>query len=430
MEETKAYSISVSELAASDAIPDAFSTAKQLIYASPATLAFHSPGAQGFGVKRAALVVPGSVMLLVAPACCGRNTRLLSEVKGYENRYFFLLMDESDIVTGRHLKKIPQAVQEILDFLDQKPSVVFLCSTCVDALLGTDWDRVAAKAEEATGVPVRPCTMYALTRQGRKPPMETVRQTIYDLLPKTAKNPRACNILGFFSDIDQESELFSILKSFGLRKIRQVSSCRDYGEFQEMAEANFNLVLNPEAMLAAQDLEERLSIPSIEIRRLYQLDKIHRQYEGLSRVLGASLDDGKYFLAAKSALNAFQKKHRDLHISIGETLNANPFELSLALSRYGFHVEEIFASVTANDLPYIRRLAALSPDTRVYTNLSPTMLFYDCGSARVDLTIGQDAHFYHANTRNVPWNGDLQPFGYAGLAELITQMDRALEERA
>ena len=33
--------------------PDELLSAKHLIYSSPATLAFNSPGAQGFGVKRA-----------------------------------------------------------------------------------------------------------------------------------------------------------------------------------------------------------------------------------------------------------------------------------------------------------------------------------------------------------------------------------------
>ncbi len=47
-----------------------FKNETHLIYSSPATLAFNSPGAEGFGVKRAGLAVPGSVMLLVAPGCC------------------------------------------------------------------------------------------------------------------------------------------------------------------------------------------------------------------------------------------------------------------------------------------------------------------------------------------------------------------------
>ena len=70
-----AYFKTAGELAESGKqhIPGEFKSKEHLIYSSPATLSFNSPGAQGFGVKRAGLAVPGSVMLLVAPGCCGRN---------------------------------------------------------------------------------------------------------------------------------------------------------------------------------------------------------------------------------------------------------------------------------------------------------------------------------------------------------------------
>ena len=50
---TKAFYITAAELAkmGKDNIPDELLSAKHLIYSSPATLAFNSPGAQGFGVK-------------------------------------------------------------------------------------------------------------------------------------------------------------------------------------------------------------------------------------------------------------------------------------------------------------------------------------------------------------------------------------------
>ena len=154
-----------------EAIPPQMISGKHLIYSSPATLAFNSPGAEGFGVKRAGLAVPDSIMLIVAPGCCGRNTSLISSMPEYNDRFFYLMMDETDIVTGRHLKKIPKAVKEICDCCEKKPSVVMICITCVDALLGTDMERVCRKAEEKVDIPVRPCYMYALTREGRKPPM-------------------------------------------------------------------------------------------------------------------------------------------------------------------------------------------------------------------------------------------------------------------
>ena len=146
----EAYFCTVKELdeLGKNNIPRQLISHTHLIYSSPATLAFNSPGAEGFGVKRAGLAVPDSVMLIVSPGCCGRNTSVLSSMRAYQDRFYYLLMDETDIVTGRHLKKIPKAVAEICEGLKKKPSVVMICITCVDALLGTDMERVCHKAEE------------------------------------------------------------------------------------------------------------------------------------------------------------------------------------------------------------------------------------------------------------------------------------------
>ena len=87
------YSISAADLAArgKNNIPPELQSSKNLIYSSPATLAFNSPGAQGFGVKRAGLAVPESVMLLVSPGCCGRNTAALGRDRKYADRFYYLL---------------------------------------------------------------------------------------------------------------------------------------------------------------------------------------------------------------------------------------------------------------------------------------------------------------------------------------------------
>ena len=54
-----AFFCTVGELAAMgrENIPPQFISGAHLIYSSPATLAFNSPGAEGFGVKRAGLAI-------------------------------------------------------------------------------------------------------------------------------------------------------------------------------------------------------------------------------------------------------------------------------------------------------------------------------------------------------------------------------------
>lgn len=428
---SRAYYCTVEELneRGRENIPGQFKSNMHLIYSSPATLAFNSPGAEGFGVKRAGLAVPGSIMLIVAPGCCGRNTSLISSMREYDNRFFYLMMDETDIVTGRHLKKIPKAVEEICESLEQKPSVVMICITCVDALLGTDMERVCRKAEEKVDIPVRPCYMYALTREGRKPPMVHVRQSLYSLLEPQKKKGNVVNLLGFFSPLVDDCEMYELLQQAGVKTIHEISRCKDYEEYQTMSQANFNLVLHPEARFAAEDFHDRLKIPFIELRRLYQTDKIENQYRALGQVLGVSFDQEVYKKAAEEAVERFREVCPDASFAVGECMNGDPFELALALVRYGFRVPEIYGTITAENFVYIRHLAELSPNTKVFSNMEPTMLYYDPSGSGVNLTIGKDAGYYHRDQPNAVWNQDRQPYGYAGVRRLFeTLTEKVLQK--
>ena len=428
----KAYFCTAEELEqrGKDNLPKQFQSGEHLIYSSPATLAFNSPGAEGFGVKRAGLAVPGSIMLIVAPGCCGRNTSMISSMKEYNNRFFYLCMDETDIVTGRHLKKIPKAVASICESLEKKPSVVMICITCVDALLGTDMERVCRKAEEKAGLPVRPCYMYALTREGRKPPMVHVRQSLYSLLELGHKKGNVVNLLGYFSPLVDDCELYTLLQEAGVKTIHEISRCEDFEEYKKMSEANFNLVLHPEARFAAEDFHDRLKIPFIELRRLYQIDKIGSQYQAFGAALGIEFHAEEQKKQAQEAIESFRKVCPDPVFAVGECANADPFELSLALVKYGFKVAEIYGTITGENFIYIRQLKKLSPQTKIFSNMEPTMLYYDPAESGVTLTIGKDACYYHPNTKGIHWNEERQPFGYVGVRRLFEALELAVTEQA
>ena len=428
----KAYFCTAEELEqrGKDNLPKQFQSGEHLIYSSPATLAFNSPGAEGFGVKRAGLAVPGSIMLIVAPGCCGRNTSMISSMKEYNNRFFYLCMDETDIVTGRHLKKIPKAVASICESLEKKPSVVMICITCVDALLGTDMERVCRKAEEKAGLPVRPCYMYALTREGRKPPMVHVRQSLYSLLEPGHKKGNVVNLLGYFSPLVDDCELYTLLQEAGVKTIHEISRCEDFEEYKKMSEANFNLVLHPEARFAAEDFHDRLKIPFIELRRLYQIDKIGSQYQAFGAALGIEFHAEERKKQAQEAIESFRKVCPDPVFAVGECANADPFELSLALVKYGFKVAEIYGTITGENFIYIRQLKKLSPQTKIFSNMEPTMLYYDSAESGVTLTIGKDACYYHPNTKGIHWNEERQPFGYVGVRRLFEALELAVTEQA
>ena len=436
-------------------IPEDFRSGHSLVYSSPATLAFNSPGAEGFGVKRAALSVPESIELIVSPRCCGHMSTDLPGGRDVNERLFFMELSEIDLVTGRYLKKIPAEVEKaILARIDAgftKPKAVLLVFTCVDALLGTDMDVMASACEKKTGVRVVSAPMFALTREGMNPPMVQVRRSIFSLLEKRKRNPHAVNVLGSFGGFDSESmaELHKILATAGITTIRTVADCSSYEEFQKMAEANFNIVIDQEARAAADDMEKRLGIGYIELQRFYGKDRITSQYKAFLKAIGvedagvfsdaeglishadcaalASNDDSNTRVSFENPEN-LNSENASVDFSgktfaIGECANAMPVELALALLEYGGKVSEVFCSLSQRDAWYILQISQRSPKTRFYFNQHPSMIGFKTDSD-VDICIGRDACWYYKDepVRKITANRDRQPFGFAAVGELFKEI--------
>ena len=439
----------------SDWIPEDFRSGHSLVYSSPATLAFNSPGAEGFGVKRAALCVPESIELIVSPRCCGHMSTDLPGGKDVNERLFFMELNEIDLVTGRYLKKIPaeveKAIQARIDAGFSKPKAVLLVFTCVDALLGTDMDAMASGCEKKTGVRVVSAPMFALTREGMNPPMVQVRRSIFSLLEKRKRNPHAVNVLGSFGGLDSESmaELYKILATAGIATIRTVADCSSYEEFQKMAEANFNIVIDQEARAAADDMEKRLGIGYIELQRFYGKDRITSQYKAFLKAIGvedagvfsdaeglishadcaalASNDDSNTRVSFENPEN-LNSENASVDFSgktfaIGECANAMPVELALALLEYGGKVSEVFCTLSQRDAWYILQISQRSPKTRFYFNQHPSMIGFKPDSD-VDICIGRDACWYYKDepVRKITANRDRQPFGFAAVGELFKEI--------
>ena len=273
------------------------------------------------------------------------------------------------------------------------------------------------------------CALYALTREGRKPPMVDVRRAIYSLLEKQPRRRRTVNLLGYFAPLQDDCEIYDILRGVGFTQINEISRCPDFAAYKAMSQANVNFILNPESRLAAQDMEKRLGIPSVELTRLYQVAQIHKQYQALAQVLGTEIDDSSWHERAQAVVGKMREKYSGTTVAIGEMQNGNAFEMALALTRYGFVIKEIYANLGPDDFVYLRHLAALSPATEVYSNLSPSMLYYQGQDHPVDVTIGKDAAYYHEQAAHLHWDEDIQPFGYAGVISLLQGLDRVLSER-
>lgn len=393
----------------------------------PCHLHFNGPGAAGFGVKRTAMLLPESVMLLVAPSCCGRHGTVVGRKTGFDDRMFYLQITERDLVTGKYLERIPEAAKLAAK---RNPKVIFLCMTCVDAIMGTDIDRIAKEIEAETGIKTVGSFMDPIAREGRKAPMISVQRAVYSAMEPAEHDEHAANIIGNFVPLDGGSELYDILKQKGYRTVRQLSSCRTFDEYSRMAEASLNVVINPQTLQAAEDMKSKLGIPYIFIRNCFGPERIEAEY----KKLGIDLPTAKEQLEER--LNVFSEKYRNKSFGIGEAVNGSNTELALTLLEAGVNVTYIFKNIlTEYDLEMLKEIDKIRSGLIVYSGVHPSMNAggrfpgsVDSDVLPVDIAIGLDAGYFEPESVSVCWSTERQTFGYSGTDALLQETEDRIRE--
>lgn len=387
-------------------------------------LHFNGPGASGFGVKRTAMLLPESAMLLVAPPCCGRHGTITGSKTGFEDRIFYLQMNERDLVTGAYLKRIPEAARLIVK--RNKFKAILLCMTCVDAMLGTDLERISKEIQRAVGLPVVACYMDPISREGKQAPMVSVQRSIMGCLEKSEKDEGIANLLGNFVPLDESSELYALLKDKGIDHLAQISACDSFEEYQQMAKARLSIVIHPQAEASAKDMEKKLSIPYVKLDNAYDPERIAQQYEKLGEALGVKFEIEKYRLRAEAALKDFVSRRKGIRIAVGEAVSGNPLELAETLIDAGLEVSFVLRNIiTTADMEILRRLEKKQPELRVYSGVHPSMQTAQLPGA--DLALGLDAGYFLKNAASVNWGTEYQNFGFENLVAILKEADRQLE---
>jgi nitrogenase molybdenum-cofactor synthesis protein NifE len=222
-------------------------------------LKYASPQPGGWCIVRFQLLVPESIVLFVAPSGCGRHGAIAGIHYGYKKRLFNLQVDERDIVTSRHLERIPLAIEEILSDIKVRPKAIFITASCMDDLLGSDYDSIAKHLEIKYGIPVRVGHMDPIAVGGKTPPQLTVQEVAYDFLQPSKEGPvNAVNIIGSVTNIDKRSEFYQVLAEAGLGTCKHIADCKTFEEFQLMSRSAYNLLIKPAGKLAVEQMKKKL----------------------------------------------------------------------------------------------------------------------------------------------------------------------------
>jgi len=383
-----------------------------------------TPLVGGYGIVKVAALVPQSKVLFVTPMGCARHGALAAHASGVRHKVVYLFLNHSHIVMGDITAMLEKA---IVALLQKEPlKAVTICSTCIDDLLGTDYEAMTAQLEEQYPLKVRIGKMNPIMIAGKKPPHPMIQDTIYSYLEKSKERNSSMNVIGSFSNMDPRSEIHHIVKSLGCESLKHIADFNEFDQFMKMSSSSLNIVIREQGLQAARNMEKKLGIPFLYLPAYFRPEGIAQNYETLWRTAGKKGTIGQYQTEANNYLEENKKYIEDVQIAVGSSNNAFPFELARFLIELGARVDYIFAdNLLKADHEHVDWLAENAPHIKVVPTLDPSVQHIREASWRADVGIGLDsAYFTHAG-KHVSLDLGEQLYGFQGSVELIRRIINA-----
>ena len=394
------------------------------------TLHYTSPAHGGWGVVRMGMLVPESYQLFVCPFACGRHGAIGAAVEGLKDRISYLFVDQSDIIDG-YDDLIVQKVPEYLSVIaPRRPKVLFIFGSCLDDLIGTDRDAVIRRlSAENEDIIFRFCTMNPISLDSKSPPPVTMQRNMYGLLETTGKKEHAVNLIGNLDNISIQSDLRTFLAHGGY-EVHHISEKNSFDEFMKMGNSSFNLVIAPQGIYAAKEMEERLGMPYEFLPVSYEAEVIEETYNKLSSLLGIKgYDQGPAKDKAMESIEKTRSLIKDYPIAIDQSGVMRPYAAAKALVEYKFNVQMILSH---KELPsekeeamWIREnhpeIAEIDP--LGHTRAKIRDILPEC------IAIGAEGAYITGSVHPVDMIWDAGNYGWHGVAMLMEKIADAYRRR-
>lgn len=378
------------------------------------------------------LALPDSMMLQIFPEACSRHATLGSILRGYKNRTWLLKLQEADLVTGKYIDQVEQAVKEMIQ--ERHPKIIFLCGTCIDQLLGTDYDSLGAKLEKRWGVRFGTAYMEPMMKDKKLPFKSKDLRALHSVIRADPDAPkkRWVNLIGRPLPPAKESELYQVLKQAGIERVLHFSEAGTVEELDDMGRACLNIGLEKRAKMACELMERKHHIPYVLLDNSFLPEEIHDNYIRIGQALGCELNDLEYGAEVKRELSELLPRLTGMKIAVGETIQARSLKAAAELAELGFQIDSVFTlTIQKEDIPFVEILCSRCPQSRVYFSGSPEILSYCAQPETFDLVLGLSDHYYAGSPMALSFSANSQYCDYYSVLSLThriqTELDRGKE---
>ena len=311
-------------------------------------------------------------------------------------------------------------------------------TSCVHHFTGVDLDMIYARLRERfPDIDFTDCYMNPIMRKSGLTPDQLMRSRLYTLLHERKQSRDAVAIIGNDLPTQQDSDIMKMFRAAGL-KVHEITSCRNYDEYQEMAESSVYVSYNPDAAAGGDMLEERLGGKHHYMKFSFDSDEIDEELAKLADTLVSvtcGAEDGEDAAkaadreaAVRRAVTDISEQGRsdirkeldetlaligDTPVTIDYTFCPRPLGLARLLLENGFNVTRVYLDgIPGADRADYEILREKYPDLMLHPTVHAAMRFAatenaeaaaETGAGSGDscrvLAIGQKAAYFE-NTDN------------------------------
>ena len=359
-------------------------------------LEYGAPARGVWNIVHVGMLIPGAHEIYVCAGNCLRGVVLTAAEMGAQRRFSTITIKENNVLDGDMERLLIDGVTDILTRLPSLPPAVLVYTSCIHHFLGCDLALCYRELRSRfPGVDFTDCYMNPILRKSGLTPDQLMRKQLYSLLKPRAQDA-GVNILGNCFETDETSELVKIIR-LAKRPLRDITQCRTYEDYQQMAASTLHIAYNPPANL-----------------------------QTLCTALDVTYDPAEDEARAQQALRHAKALLGDTEIAIDYTATPAPMSLARCLIEHGLRVSRIYAdSIAAGDLDDFRWLQEHAPDLSLYATVEVKLRVLPRRTERPMLAIGQKAAYFTGTRHfvNIVEGGGM--YGFDGICRLCARIEEA-----
>ena len=413
-------------------VPNVGIPMKDAAFPSPfvSGLEYASPARGTWNIVHTGMLIPEAHEIFVCAASCLRGVVLTAAEMGAAHRFSTVEILENNLLDGSLEDLVIEGVSDIIEKLPNKPPAVLVYTSCVHHFAGCDLDMIYGELRNRfPEIDFVDCYMNPIMRKSGLTPDQLMRSRLYFPLKERPVREGSVAIIGSDLPTDADSDLMQLLKENN-RKVHEITACKTYEQYQEMAESEYFISYYPAAIPGGNMLAQRLGRKHIYVPFSFDYAEIESGFTNLAKVLGILCPDFSEKQAqCEAALKETLAVVGNTPIAIDYTYCPRPLGLAKLLLDNGFNVRRVYLDViTGEEKAAFEDLKVNYPNLQLYPTVHASMRFLAEKEPSGYLAIGQKAaHFLNtSHFVNVVEGGGM--LGFQAILKTLELMQEAAQE--